>query len=70
MMPIISSSYTFSTNLDGTRHVVERHFDGTNEYMFCWTAALGVDVQAAMDARVPSINDSLAAAEFEVLVNG
>lgn len=69
-MPITSGSYTFSTNANGTRHVVERHSDGTNEYMFCWTAAPGVDIQAAMNARVPNINESLANAEFEALVNG
>jgi len=71
-MAIISSTYSVGhVQIDGRRYVSEQHTDSagavhTAEYL----AEIGVNYQAIAEARAVAIAQTLADAEFEVIING
>jgi hypothetical protein len=72
-MPIVSSSHRFDgpAQIDGSRWVVESHTDHLGSvFLVGYPASAGADLDAAMNARVPLIDDMLAQDEFEGLLNG
>lgn len=75
-MAIVSSSYVMDahTQKDGSRWVKETHTDSTGAAQTCLyklPAGQGaVEAQARMDARVPYLNEQLAEAEAQGIVNG
>lgn len=62
-MPIVSSEITHDDpQIDGRRYIHERHLDDQGrEYIFIYLAEADWDAQASLDARVPPLNDQLAA---------
>ena len=72
-MPIVSSTFTQAahTQRDGGRYVLERHTDDAGQVYQVgpWLAPAGMDVQARVTARAAEINDQLAEAEAQALLN-
>ncbi len=72
-MPIVSSTFTQDahTQRDGGRYVLERHTDDAGQVYQVgpWVAPGGMDVQARVTARAAEINDQLAEAEAQALLN-
>ena len=75
-MAIVTSIFAMDahTQRDGTRWVKETHTDSTGRVQTCLyklPAGQGeVDAQARKDARVPYLNDQLAEAEAQAVLNG
>ena len=68
-MPIVNSVTEFSTNTDGSRHVVVRNYDQDGlEYMYSFLAPVGFDIDAAVVQKTAQLDVSLAEAEFEQIV--
>ena len=72
-MPIISSTYTEDAHRQrgGGRYVLERHTDDAGKVYQVgpWVAPDGMDVQARVNARAAEINEQLAEAEAQALLN-
>lgn len=68
-MPIVSSEFTFTTQADGSKNVIEKHFDqdGT-PYISSWNAAASVDIQTVVNNHASGLSEQLAQQEFETLV--
>lgn len=70
-MPITQSIWTATPQANGGQNVVERHlYNDTEVASYQWFAEAGMDVQAVVDARVAQINEQLAQAEYERIVEG
>lgn len=71
-MPIVSSTHTIGhAQIDGRRYVTERHTDDIGAVLEVeYLAADGADYTAIRAARASKINDELAEAEANALING
>lgn len=69
-MPVTNSTTQISDIGNGHRYVVERHYDQDSQEVgfLTWTAGPDVDVAAVVAARVTAIDERLAQAEFEQIV--
>lgn len=70
-MPIVNSTHTVGhEQIDGRRYVVEQHTDDLGAVLtFEYLAAPGTDYVAVRGARVAQINDALAEAEAQALID-
>jgi hypothetical protein len=72
-MPIVSSTHTIDAHQQqgGGRYVIERHTDdaGVVHQVGPWLASEGFDVAARVASRATQINDQLAEAEAQALMN-
>ena len=72
-MPVASSSYVLDghTQADGRRYVRETHTLTVGDPVIVdYLAAVGADYAAIMAARVAQINESLAEAEANEVIDG
>ena len=72
-MPIQSSSYVADVfdQIDGRVWITETHVDSVaGPLMFAYLAADTTNATAVMNDRAVQLEDQLAEAEFEVLING
>jgi hypothetical protein len=72
-MPIVSSTHTIDAHqqVGGGRYVIERHTDDAGKVYQVgpWLAPDGFDVAARVASRAAQINDQLAEAEAQALLN-
>ena len=72
-MPVVSSSYALDGHAqsDGRRYVRETHvLNAGDPVIVDYLAAVGADYAAIMAARVTQINESLADAEANGVIDG
>lgn len=69
-MPVSNSTTQISDTGNGNRYVVERHYDqdGKEVGFLTWTAGPDVDIDAVVAARVVEIDERLAQAEFDAII--
>ena len=69
-MPIVSSTHTVGhAQIDGRRQVIETHVDDLGvAHVASYLASVGTDYAAVRDARVATINASLAESEAQALI--
>jgi hypothetical protein len=71
-MPIVSSTHTIDAHqqASGARYVVERHTDNTGKVYQIgpWLAPAGFDVAGTVAARAVQIDEQLAEAEAEQVI--
>jgi hypothetical protein len=69
-MPVTNSTTQISEIGNGHRYVVERHYDQDSREVgfLTWTAGPDVDIAAVVAARVAQIDEQLAQAEFDAIV--
>lgn len=70
-MSIVTSTYAVGhAQPDGRKYVVESHTDDVGQaYRVEYLAAVGTDYGAVMTARAAQINDQLAEAEAQALID-
>jgi hypothetical protein len=72
-VPIVSSTYTQDAHVqrDGSRYTIERHTDDSGKVYQVgpYLAPEGFDVAARMASRAVQINEQLAEAEAQALLN-
>lgn len=68
-MPIVSSTFEFTTQANGSKNVVENHYDqdGT-PYLYQWNAPAEIDIQTVVNNRAIELSEQLAQAEFAQIV--
>lgn len=68
-MSIVSSSYEITGDADKHRHVVAKYIDSEGtEYQLNWFVFAGDDVAAQVAAKISSIEQALADAEAQELL--
>ena len=70
-MPIVSSTFSATTQADGSRNVIETHVDqdGT-PYNRSYNVPAVVDIQTIVNNYGAALSEQLAQQEFEALIGG